>query len=581
MRLLAADDVTLDPSPDVELRLSRRRLRRPTSSFVGREALVAETSDRLSDSRLVTLIGPGGVGKTRLATEIAHRLDAAGLDGVIWCDLTTATGQTVVDVVIGAAGVESRADQPDVDRLVEVLRHERCCVVLDNCEHVIDEAAAVAERLVEMTDHVVVLATSRERLAVDGERLVTVPPLTHVGGTDSPATRLLVDRMHAITGRTPGDDELRQLDELAERLDGLPLALELAAARLQTLTPQEVLDGVEESIAVLHGGRRTVDRHRSVDAALQWSYDLLDESARATLRAAATFSAPFDPADVAAVMDIDRPTVVDMLSTLIERSMAHRDGSRLYLLHVVRRFAEERTDEAERNRSAMRLATRMRDVAATLRRDLRTARDSAPIDEYLVRVPDFRRAIEISLAAGDADIPLRTALSLRDLAINSSSSELTRWGEESAAAGEAVDHPLTVDGYAMAGLGAWKRGALDDTRRLLARAEELLDRHGLAPTYELLGAQATEDLAHGALDQAIERLELAATLPGVLEDPIRRAETVGTLVICMAYAHRPDVLEVADAMAADLADEPAAIARRVVPVRVGRVPARHRSARRP
>ena len=93
-----------------------------------------------------------------------------------------------------------------------------------------------------------------------------------------------------------------------------------------------------------------------------------------------------------------------------------------------------------------------------------------------------------------------------------------------------------------------------------ARAEELLDRHRLAPTYELLGAQATEDLAHGALDQAIGRLQLAARLPGVLEDPIRRAETLGTLVICMAYAHRSDVIEVADAMAAELADEPAAIA---------------------
>ena len=558
--LLAADEVTLGSPRDIEVRRSWLPLRRPTSSFIGRDALVVETIGRLSDSRLITLIGPGGVGKTRLATEMAYRLEGNGLDGVVWCDLTTATERTVIDVVIGAAAVESRADQPDIDRLVEVLRHEHCCVVLDNCEHVIDEAARVAEQLVEMTEHVIVLATSRERLAVDGERLVAVPPLAHAPGTDSPATRLLVDRMKDITGRTPADDELRLLDELGGRLDGLPLALELAAARLQTLTAHEVLSGVEESIAVLRGGRRTVERHRSVDAALQWSYDLLDESVRATLRAAATFSAPFDAADVAAVMDLDQSTVVEMLSMLIERSMAYRDGPRLHLLHVVRRFAEEQTGEAERDRSALRLAIRMRDVAAMLRAGLRTARDSAPIDEYLVRVPDFRRAIELSLAAGDADTALRTVTSLRDLALNSSSSEFARWGEDSAAAGEAVDHPLTVDGYAAAGIGAWKRCALDDTRRLLARAEQLLDRHQLSATYELLGAQATEDLAHGALDRAIERLELAADLPGVIEDPIRRAETLGTLVICMAYAHRSDVIDVADAMATELADEPAAIA---------------------
>ena len=133
------------------------------------------------------------------------------------------------------------------------------------------------------------LATSRERLAVDGERLVTVPPLPYEGES-SAAMRLLVDRMVAVTGRTPNDDELDVLVELAERLDGLPLALELAAARLQSLSVREVLDGVDESVALLRGGRRLVERHRSVDAALRWSYDMLDEPARAALRAAATFA---------------------------------------------------------------------------------------------------------------------------------------------------------------------------------------------------------------------------------------------------------------------------------------------------
>ena len=134
----------------------------------------------LSDARLITLVGPGGVGKTRLATELVHQVDLAQIDSTIFCDLTSATDRTVTEVVMAAAAIESRAGQTDLDRLVDVLRHERCCVVLDNCEHVLEQAAIVAELLVEMTDHVVVLATSRERLAVDGEQLVSVPPLRAV-----------------------------------------------------------------------------------------------------------------------------------------------------------------------------------------------------------------------------------------------------------------------------------------------------------------------------------------------------------------------------------------------------------------
>ncbi len=558
--LLGSDDVTLDPPPSAPSARSRNALRQPTSSFLGREELVATTVRGLSDSRLITLIGPGGVGKTRLATEIAHRLDGTGLEEVVFCDLTTATNLTVVDVVIAAAAVESRTNQPDLDRLVEVLRHERCLVVLDNCEHVLDQSAALAERLVEMTDHVVVLATSRERLAVDGERLVTVPPLSLTAGTASPATRLLIDRMVSVTGRAPDGDELEQLDELAGRLDGLPLALELAAARLQALTTREVLEGVEESIAVLRGGRRTVDRHRSVDAALSWSYDLLDERAKRALRAAATFSSRFAATDVAAVMEIDRSTAIDTMSILVERSMAQRDGERLALLHVVRRFAVEQTDDIERRGFLSRLSLRMRDVAEALRADLRTASDSAPIDGYIARMADFRRAIEVGLAANDADTVLRTVVSLRDLAFNSVSIELVRWCEDAAAAGAHVDHVLTVDAYAIAGLGAWKQSSLDDTRRLLSLAEQFCERRNLMPTYELLSAQTTEDLAHGELDRAIERLEQAMRLPGVVDDVIRRTETYGTLVICMAYVHRRDVVAVADAMVAAMNGERAAIA---------------------
>jgi hypothetical protein len=202
----------------------------------------------------------------------------------------------------------------------------------------------------------------------------------------------------------------------------------------------------------------------------------------------------------------------------------------------------------------------MRSVAEALRADLRTTRASTPIDRYLSRLADFRRAIEISLDVEDVDTALHIVLSLRDLALNSASFELAQWAEDAATAGARAGHPLTVDGYAIAGLGAWKRGSLDDTRRLLSLAEAIVERSDSSATYELLGAQATEDLAHGELFRAIERLDEAVKVPGVMDDPLHRAETLGTMAICMAYAHDPDGVAVADSIAAGLAGHAAGIA---------------------
>ena len=268
----------LGVSPSVELRrrhdellvdgdVDRRGIVPPTRS------VAAATQGAASADLVVRRSGRAAGGDARQPRDVAaddarrprgRRQDAAGARGrpppdgaaaatatpSIFCDLTTATPDSVVDVVIAAAGVEGRVGQTDLDRLAEVLRFQPGLVVLDNCEHVIDVAAIVVERLIETTEQIVVLATSRERLAVDGERLLTVAPLAHAVDADgaiSPATQLLVDRVSAVTGRAPPPTSRALLDELAHRLDGLPLALELAAARLQSLTIREVIDGLDEA----------------------------------------------------------------------------------------------------------------------------------------------------------------------------------------------------------------------------------------------------------------------------------------------------------------------------------------------
>ncbi len=293
---------------------------------------------------MITLLGPGGVGKTRLVLEAAQRIEARFPDGVVFCDLTAAGPARVVTIVAAELGIERRTGQDEFDRIVEVLRHERCVIVLDNCEHVIDEAAALAEGIVVHTDQVVVIATSRIRLAAEGEHLCVVPPLDS-DADDSPAISLFADRARAVAPGFEIDDTNRAtVRDLCACVDGLPLAIELAAARLQSLSLQEIRDGLDHSISVLHGGLRTVERHRSVEAAIDWSYGHLDEPGRQTLVAASTYVSSFDQRDVAAILDVDVGSATERLAMLVECSLAHRVGTDFALLDVVRRFATEHPD---------------------------------------------------------------------------------------------------------------------------------------------------------------------------------------------------------------------------------------------
>ena len=536
------DDAVASDAPTHRLAVPR-----PTSSFVGREDLVAALADRLDRARLVTLIGPGGVGKTRLAMETMHRIAPEFAGDVAFCDLTAAGPVPVVRVVIGALGVEERAGQDDLSRVADVLRHRRCLLVLDNCEHVIDETAELAERLIRHTERLVVIASSRERLAVDGEQLLVVPPLALATDDDtSPALQLLLDRANAVRDFSPDADDTALANELCHRLDGLPLAIELAAARLQTLSLREVLDGLDHSLAVLRGGRRTVSRHRSVEAALEWSYALMSAEERRTLEAAALFASRFESADVASVLGVSVADGRDRLSTLAERSMAHRDGSKFYLLDIVRRFAIDETDDPAVRELRLRHARRMRDKARDLCAQLRTATDASPVEEFRRALPDFRAAVTAALDAHDAELALSVLLPLRDLSFNAMSPEPMRWAADAARLAERERHPLAAEGYAMAAFGAWKRGDLGETRQMLSRASAIADRLGLPESYEMLGTAGVEDLALGRMADAIERYRRAAETPEAAGDPLRQGETLAAMVICMAYAHDPTAVEAAD-----------------------------------
>src|SRR5690606_14499524 len=281
--------------------LGPARIARPATSFVGRDGELALVVDLLTTERLLTITGPGGVGKTRLALEAAQTLvDAcapAVAHGVTVVDLAVhRQGDDVARVVMNCLGTATSGSGLDnmigpgpaaVDRLCDLLADRRMLLILDNCEHLIHEVAVLAEALHTRTDAISVLATSREPLGVPGETVVTVGPLPVARGDaecdavvrDSPAVRLFLDRALAAHPAPEIDSaRLRLIARICERLDGLPLAIELAAARTRPLGIDLVADHLDDRFELFSRGPRTVaDRHRTLAAVVGWSYDLLDE----------------------------------------------------------------------------------------------------------------------------------------------------------------------------------------------------------------------------------------------------------------------------------------------------------------
>ncbi|MCO8126471.1 winged helix-turn-helix domain-containing protein [Acidimicrobiia bacterium EGI L10123] len=559
-RLLHGDPVP-QQQPATGAPVMARPLPRPVSSFVGREQLLGVLAEHVQHERLITLVGPGGIGKTRLVTELCHLVVDSFPDGARFCDLTAVVDDDGVPAAVAAAvGVEDRPGVSTIERVAEVVRHERSLLVLDNCEHVLDGVACVADVLLRSTERLVLLATSRERIAVDGERLFPVDPLG-ASGEESPAVLLFADRATAASPSFALDDRTRPLVvDLCQRLDGLPLAIELAASRLASLSLEEVIAGLAHSTAVLRGGPRAVPRHRSLDAALTWSHRMLDADDQLVLAAAATFAGPFDGEDVAAVADRDASDVRDRLADLVERSLVHRDDGRFRLLQVVRSFLAERSDDRQRGDLARRHADRIAARVSAASAALRTAHDDAPMQAVRALVPDLRQAMATASARRDPDLAVRIVVAIRDPAMHGMLPELMAWGEAAGDLGAAAGHPLAVDAYAVAALGAWKAGDLERMGHLLDRAEEAAADLGLAPTYELIGARATESLAHGALADAVEGFRAGLRLDDAVGDPLRQGEDGATLAIAESYAHAPGAVADAERLLDDVAPGAGAIA---------------------
>jgi predicted ATPase/DNA-binding CsgD family transcriptional regulator len=319
----------------------------PWTSFVGRDRERDAINAALQTSRLVSLVGPGGVGKTRLAVEVAREAAPSFRSGCVFVDLVPVAEGFVTQAVAALLGVTEEPGQPLDKAVLDHMAEGRWLLALDNCEHLLAVVAAFAERLLAACPGVTILATSRERLAAGGERTVPIRPLSLADDLDdaagSEAAVLFLDRARAVAPDFAADRSA--VAELCARLDGMPLAIELAAARSASLGMAGLRSGLDDRLRLLAGGRGADARHHSLRAVIGWSHDMLDDDERAVFRRLGVFVGGFDlDAASAIASDGDTAALADLVGRLADKSLlasANGQGGRWRMLETVRAYALE------------------------------------------------------------------------------------------------------------------------------------------------------------------------------------------------------------------------------------------------
>ncbi|MDG4807017.1 BTAD domain-containing putative transcriptional regulator [Micromonospora sp. WMMD1120] len=440
-----ADALGVDPSPELSAlhvallrgELSRREesrntnLRAELSSFVGKEHAVAEVGALVTEHRLTTLIGPGGSGKTRLATETARRMLDDLPDGAWLVELAAIGAEgDVVRATVAGLGLRDAllGEAPSmelIDRLVAAIREREALLILDNCEHVIESAAALAHRLLGECRRLRILATSREPLGITGEVLWPVAPLA-LPALDadppeieaSPAVRLLRDRAGAVRRDLTVDAEtLSTMARVCRALDGMPLAIELAAARLRTMSVDQLARRLDDRFRLLTGGSRTaLPRHRTLRAVVDWSWELLSDAERAVLRRLSVFSGGvgLEAAERVCADDaVDREEMLELLTALVEKSLLIAEGDdapRYRMLGTIKEYAAHRLVESGEADLARRAhLAYFTELTETAEPHLRRADQVRWLATLHAEHDNIASAMRGALAAGEASAAMRLA----------------------------------------------------------------------------------------------------------------------------------------------------------------------------
>ena len=544
---------------------------RGAADLFGRDADLAAVVALITTTSPVTLVGTGGVGKTRLAAQVAAVVTDRFDDGVTVCALDAVRDPgSVRAALIDALEARTEGDRGEEDTLVWALGTRRVLLVLDSCEHVLTVVSPLVERILDRCPNVAVLATSREHLRVPGERVWQVAPLAVPAAgasaaevTATPAGALFCARAEALEptfALTDGNGPA--VGELCRRLDGIPLAIELAAARVRAMTPADLLERIDQRFRLLTAGpRRDEGRHRTLHAVVAWSYELLSEAEARLFDRLAVFAGSFALAAaerVCAGDPVAEADVAGVLAELVDKSMVVvervDDRLRYRLLDTLRDYGAARLEEAgdaaryRRAHAAHHVA-----VAETLGPRVRGADEGPVLAEIDAVIDDLRVAHAWLVVTGDVDGALRLPSALRDYVEHRQRDEVVTWAERALELPGARDHPVYPAALATVAHAATRRGELDRARDL-AEAALAAAQPGLLATLWAVQALASAALYEGRLEDLLalaDRHGAAAEQTG--EDYHRALTCMARVLGCLyggdvqtAAAHAVEYRELAE-----------------------------------
>jgi len=437
-------------------------LRPAATSVIGRDREIGEVQTALRSHRLVTLTGVGGVGKTRLALEVAARLADEFPDGVWVFELAAVTDPAALpDAVAAVLGITQQPGKTVIESVAAALEGRIRLLLIDNCEHLLDAAADLIEAILMRSATVRILATSREGLGIAAEQVQPVRSLDAAAGIDSAAVRLFCERAHGIApGFTMMDDNevAAAVTEICQRLDGIPLAIELAASRMASMTAAEMRDRLDYRFRLLVGARRGTERHQTLRHAVAWSYDLLDDSEKTVLERCSVFAGGFDLQSVLAVAasdQLDEYGLMDVLDALIRKSLIIADRSadrtRYSMLETIRQFAEE---QLVARGDAMAARTAHARYFAGCENDILTIWDSRRQREayvwFTTELTNLRIAFRWAADHDDLDVAISLAWCASFLGLWVEQYEPIAWIEEIIEPARALRHRRLAQLYVMA-----------------------------------------------------------------------------------------------------------------------------------
>lgn len=531
--------LTQDPALTVSVIGARTNLPRPRTVLVGRSKELLQVEGALGRACLVTLTGVGGVGKTRLALEVAGRQRRRYADGAWWCELAPLRdGSRVSDAIASTLRVQQRPGSTMEDTLIEYLADRHALIVLDNCEHLLPQTAPLVHRILSHCRGVVVLATSRESLATEGERVYPVAPLS-----EEDAVSLFLQRARA-GGRASEVDDPTSVAQICQHLEGLPLAIELAAARTRAMSAAEVLRRLDDEGLLVHRSRTQSARQASLTATIDWSYRLLTSAEQRLFIRLSVFAGGAHLEAVHAVCaeeDGAESDTLDLLIALVDKSMVvvmtGRGGTRYRVLEMLRAYGQARLpkDGVLPRRHAHYFAA----LAEQAAQGVRGPDEIGCIDRTLPDAENLRTAFEQAMALQDADLTLRLCSALPEVLQLRLGYEAAGWAERALELAP-PDHRLYVATVGAAARGAWNVGDFDHAHRLAQSARGVVPPPGTARTGYPGDVLADIALYQGDVETAMRHYSAAVSSARADGDAIRLVWTLYYVAICHAVRRCPE-----------------------------------------